>query len=281
MNYSKALLIALVVGLFAWALLAAAPQIALSDDGDYSVFFGGAQGGYLGMQLREVRSEDVASLKLPAERGAVVEKVVADGPAAKGGLKENDVIVEFDGENIHSAVQLTRLVRETPVGRDVKITVLRDGQRTPLTVKLTERKGSRALAGRFPEIPFKIEPRIEIDRMPRVIGPLVVGQPARLGIQVQNLTEQLAEYFKVPGKTGVLVASVSPGGPAEKAGLKAGDVITGANGKTVAETHNLTEVLRDRSQNSVKLDCIRQGQKISITVNLQPAENKRGEGIRL
>ena len=266
--------------LLAGAAVPAAAQTARDSDA-FSLLFAGREGGFLGLQLRDVGQEDVAALKLPAERGAVVEKVIPESPAAEAGLKERDVIVEFDGEMIHSAAQLTRLVRETPVGRGVNLAVLRDGQRKSFTVKPREQKEPHALMRRFPDGPMNIEPWVNLDRMPRVITS-IIGQSGRLGIQGQTLTEQLAEYLKVPQKSGVLVAGVSEGSPAQKAGLKAGDVIVAANGKPIAETQQLQDVLRDRNQTSVRLDCIRNGQKLSFTVTLEPAEKKqRGDGIRL
>jgi serine protease Do len=266
--------------LLAGAAVSAEAQTARDADA-FSMLFAGREGGFLGLQLRDVRQEDVAGLRLPAERGAVVEKVVPESPAAEAGLKERDVIVEFDGEMIHSAAQLTRLVRETPVGRGVNLAVLRDGQRKSFTVKPREQKESRALMRKFPDGPMNIEPWVNLDRMPRVITS-IIGQSGRLGIQGQTLTEQLAEYLKVPQKSGVLIASVSEGSPAQKAGLKAGDVIVAANGKPIAETQQLQDVLRDRNQTSVRLDCIRNGQKLSFTVTLESTEKKqRGDGIRL
>lgn len=280
MKKSRVVTMAAAAVLLLGIVVPAAPQRA--GDGDaFSFFITDRDGGFLGVQLREVRHDDVAALKLPAERGAVVEKIIPESPAAEAGLKESDVIVEFDGETIHSAAQLTRLVRETPVARSVNVAVLRDGQRKPFTIKLKERKGARALARPFPDGVPGIEPWLDLDRMPRVITS-IVGQPGRLGVQVQNLTEQLAEYFKVAQKSGVLIASVTEGSPAQKAGLKAGDVIVAANGKSIADTRDLQEILRDRSQTSVKLDCVRNGQKMSFSVTLEASEKKpRGEGIRL
>ncbi len=280
MKKSSVVTLAAVGILVLGIVILAAPQRARDGDA-FSFLITDREGGFLGVQLREVRHDDVAAWKLPAERGAVVEKIIPESPAAEAGLKESDVIVEFDGETIHSAAQLTRLVSETPVGRSVNVVVLRDGQRKAFTVKLKQRKGTRALARRFPDGAPGIEPWLDLDRMPRVISS-IVGQPGRLGVQVQNLTEQLAEYFKVAQKSGVLIASVTDGSPAQKAGLKAGDVIVAANGKSIGDARDLQEILQDRSLTSVKLDCVRNGQKISFTVTLEASEKKpKGEGIRL
>jgi C-terminal processing protease CtpA/Prc len=88
--------------------------------------FGGS-GGYLGVVLEEVAQDDVARLKLADERGALVKSVEDDTPAARAGLKTGDVVLKYQGENVLSASQLRRLIRETPAGRSVALEVARDG----------------------------------------------------------------------------------------------------------------------------------------------------------
>lgn len=280
MKHLKVSMMALMLGILLCGLSLANPQKSRREDSTVRILRE-ADGGYLGIDLRDVRREDVSTLKLSAERGAVIGEVLAASPAAEAGLKENDVIVEFDGEIVHSAAQLRRLVRETPVGRSVNLVVVREGQHKSFAIKLGERKESRAFTGVLPNEAFKFEPQFDFGRMPSVITSLI-RQPVRLGVQVQNLTEQLADYLKVPGKSGVLIASVNEGSAAQKAGLKAGDVIVGANGKSIQDTKDLSEILREEQTASLKLDCIRSGQKLSVTVALEPSDKRpRGEGIRM
>ncbi|HEY2934775.1 MAG TPA: PDZ domain-containing protein [Acidobacteriota bacterium] len=265
----------LVVGMVTF-LRANSQEPEQRDEPFMNFFFqGGAQ---LGVQVREVRSDDVSRLKLPAERGAVIDKVLPNTPASEAGLQEQDVVVEFDGEMIHSAAQLRRLIRETPAGRGVNLTVVRGGQRKSVSVKL--REDSRHVFAGTPGREFRFEPRIELNGMPNIINSMV-RPPARLGVQVQNLTEQLAEFLKVPGKTGVLVAGVTENSAAQKAGLRAGDVIVSVNGKAVNETQDLQEALR-RDVTSAQIEFYRNGQKQSAQVNLEPPRaRQRGEGIRM
>lgn len=86
-------------------------------------------GPHLGIEIRDVSKEDVAALKLAGQAGVVIEAVTTASAAEKAGLKAKDVVVSFDGETVRSAQQLTRLVRETALGRAVKIAVMRDGKR--------------------------------------------------------------------------------------------------------------------------------------------------------
>jgi len=94
-------------------------------------------GPRLGVQVRDVAKEDVAKLKLTTQSGVVVDQVMDESAAQKAGVKAGDVVVQFDGENVRSAMQLTRLVRETAEGRAVKTALIRDGKRMDLDVTPT------------------------------------------------------------------------------------------------------------------------------------------------
>ncbi len=180
-----------------------------------------------------------------------------DSPAAKAGVKEGDVVVEFDGERVRSARQLTRLVQETPDGRAVKMTLERGGARQ--TVDITPAASATAWTGAWslqvePEIRAELERSLrDLRDRPELRGPMfdfrfdgvpgMAASRARLGVQVETLSDQLAEYFGVKGG-GVLVSSVTADSPAEQAGLKAGDVITAVNGTAVRDAGELVEELR-------------------------------------
>jgi len=96
-----------------------------------------ASGGpRLGVQIRDVGKDDLAKLKLTTQSGVVIDQVMNESAAQKAGVKAGDVAVQFDGENVRSAQQFTRLVRETVEGRAVKMAVIRDGKRMDLDVTL-------------------------------------------------------------------------------------------------------------------------------------------------
>lgn len=103
-------------------------------------------GAYLGVSLRDVSKEDVSSLGLPDEFGALIERVSEESPAADAGLQEGDVIATWNGERVESVAMLTRFVRETPPGRSVRLGVLRGGSERTIAVELGERSTARALA---------------------------------------------------------------------------------------------------------------------------------------
>src|SRR2546426_8434454 len=91
-------------------------------------------GSYLGVDISDVTSERLAALKLKDERGVEVTMVDQDAPAGKAGLKEHDVILEYNGAKVESDEQLRRMIRETPPGRKVTLGISRDG--TPMTINV-------------------------------------------------------------------------------------------------------------------------------------------------
>src|SRR6185503_8266360 len=175
----------------------------------------------------------------PAD-GVVIEEVQPDSPAEKAGLKPSDVIVEFGGEHVRSARQFGRLVQETPPGRAVKATITRDGQRKDVQITPSEAGDTVFRGGDRFSVPFDdlSDNLRDLGRLGDHLPPFnfnfdfdLPGAGRRLGVSVDELTDQLASYFGA--KDGLLVTSVTEGSAASRAGLKAGDVITSINGRTV------------------------------------------------
>jgi serine protease Do len=215
--------------------------------------FGGSR---LGISVREVEAEDVKSARLPAPTGAVVEDVSESSAAQKAGMRKGDVIVEFDGDRVRSARQLTRLVEETPAGRKVPAIVIRDGQRVTLNVEPDsggawydslqglEDWGRNIAVNVRPVLP-PVPPAPPVPATPPGwrMDEFFYGGSGRLGITVDSLSSQLADYFGT--KEGVLVTSVQDNSAGAKAGLKAGDVITGVNGSAVDDPAELRRRLQN------------------------------------
>lgn len=222
-------------------------------------------GGQIGVSVRDVDKADVEREKLAGQWGAVIEDVRSGSPAEKAGLKAGDVVIEYDGERVRSARQLTRLVQETPEGRAVKAAVMRAGKR--IDVEITPDAGARYYfrdrLGRDLErlnrdLYLRIQP--ELDRLRDFrVEPFTFEfggriQAGRLGITAQDLTPQLAEYFGV--KSGVLVTGVTEGSVAATAGLKAGDVITAIDGTAI---DRIADVRR-------RVERLDQGEEFTIAV---------------
>jgi serine protease Do len=258
-------------------------------------------GPRLGIEIRDLGKEDLAKFKLPSQQGVAVEQVTKDSAAEKAGVKAGDVVVQFDGENVRSAAQLTRLVRETVAGRTVKMGVMRDGKRMDLDVAPAEAENvfNLAMAGEnmpnlerhFEVVPdggqqFTFKRRVPGQPMPAPGGnftweervpPPGVGAGAgnfvfstgrgRLGVNVQELTPDLAAYFGV--KDGVLVNGVQADTPASKAGIKAGDVIGTVNSQAVASPDELIKELAGK-EGEVTIGVTRDKKALSLKATLEP-----------
>jgi len=248
-------------------------------------------GPHLGVSLTDVASEDRTRLKLADERGALVTKVHADTPAAKAGLKADDVIVRFDGEAVRSAAHLTRLVRETPGGRTVAIEVTRGGATQRLSATLDESHRRMAFGGDSKGYSFSVPPMPPMAPMPPMpeLEPLIrekldsatrnfwIERPGRLGITFQELSGQLARYFKVEDGT-LLVSEVGADSPSAKAGLKAGDVIVSVNGKAISRGQELREqVAKTEDGGTLALGVQRDGKPLDLKVTVTGRSRVRRE----
>jgi serine protease Do len=209
-------------------------------------------GSRIGISVADL---DTADAKATA--GVRIDSVEEESPAAKAGLQKGDVVVEFDGERVRSVRQFTRLVSETPAGRQVAAAVMRDGKRVSLNVTPRESSAFRGFEDdtwraldEVREI-ARIAPRATPPRppstprapRPSVIEPLLRLGGNQLGVSVNSLSDQLRDYFGV--KEGVLVTSVSEDSAASKAGVKAGDVIVAINGSSIDDPSDLRERMRD------------------------------------
>jgi S1-C subfamily serine protease len=249
-------------------------------------------GGRLGVSIEDPAGE---------ARGATVRSVDEGSAAEKAGLKSGDVIVRFDGEAVRSSAQLARLVAETPAGRSVPIEVTRGGATQKLTATLAEGgRGMRLFGGDGHPFNFAL-PDFEIEA-PELPGappapphaPLppraphapkvwtwngddgfmfhgLTSGPRKLGIEYMEMGEQLAAYFKLSGKSGVLVTSVDADGPAAKAGIKAGDVVTKLGTDAIADSGDLREaVSKAEGGKEVSLTVLREGRPVEL--KLTPAK---------
>jgi predicted metalloprotease with PDZ domain len=245
------------------------------------IFMGSSEdaGGWLGIEIGEVTPEQARDLKLSSARGVVVMDVEPESPAAKAGLKEKDVITQYDGQTVEGTVQFRRLVRETPPGRSVALVVSREGTNQNISVELGDRgayfekkmKGKMRDFGsmNFPPMTDFFTPSVPVMPDGHRHGAMDWRTPV-LGINAEDLTPQLGAYFGAPDDGGVLVREVRAGTPAEKAGLKAGDVITKVDGKPVHSLGDLRAELREKSaEKSVMLAVLRKGSEISVPVAIE------------
>ena len=237
------------------------------------MFIRGFNRPWLGVVLTDIDSAKAKELKLGSENGVLVKDVRENSPAAKAGVMKNDVIVEFAGEKVRSAAQLSRLVRETPVGRIVPLVVNRAGKTLTLNAQIeTSHMGPMAMVeGGEPLRDFTIPVPPQPPEMGHNFN-VFIARGARLGISGDDLTSQLAEFFGVKQGKGVLVREVTAGTPAEKAGLKAGDVIVAVDGNEVANVaelrHALAEGKTEGEKRKVSLGIVRDKHQQTLSVEL-------------
>jgi len=253
------------------------PNIATDD---LNIVIGDDGSGWLGVETHEVTADKAKELKLSAERGVVLGKIVPDSPAAKAGLKENDVVTEINGQRVEGAAQFRRMIHEIPAGRSIQLTVWRDGRAQTISATLGKSEERHRAMHMVAPTPGAFA--FHMPDMPAMEwnGNMLFGggQP-RLGIDAEEINGQLGAFFGAPDGEGILVRDVNSGSPAEKAGVKAGDGITSLNGErihTVGELRENLSAKRDDKDRTVKLGVLRNKSEISLTVEL-PAPTERGK----
>lgn len=214
--------------------------------------------GYMGVRLTDVDAGRAKTLKLNEEGGVEIKAVMEGSPADAAGIRPGDVLLRYNGEAILGAQQLSRLVQETPPGKHVKVQFWRDGktQMTMLTVGAAANSNPDPFRG-FP-MPGWQNPLIDIPR------PFLVWDNSAVGIEFERVDSQLAEYFGVKG--GVLVRAVQQGSPADRAGMRAGDVIFSVAQQTLSTERDFSSLLRQGG--TVPLSLMRNHKRLDLTISL-------------
>ena len=230
-----------------------------------------AGSSFLGVGVSEIDSERAKALNLKEERGVEVKSVEDDSPAAKAGVKVGDVVLDYNGQRVEGSEQFVRFVRETPVGRGVKLLISRNGATQTVTTTIGSRPSNMLYLGGDD---FRLTmPEIRIPDIPRVV---TSWQSRTLGVDSESLNSQLAEFFGV--KEGVLVRSVIKGTAAEKAGLKAGDVITKIGDRKVTSPKDISNALRSVSSGKAfPVTVIRERKETTLNATI---EEKSSGGTR-
>lgn len=249
---------------------------------NFSIFIDG--GGFLGVYAEDINRENMGRYNLSQVRGVGVTQVVKDSPAEKAGLRKDDVILRIDGETVSSVRKLNRLVSEMAPDHNVRVALSRGGAEQEVTATIGKRNNSSMVGDLLPGEPkhwkwegtdpktFKFEgPFFGRDSF----GPghdltFMLGNSRRIGVSTMELTKQLADYFGITGGKGVLVTSVTDDGPAAKAGVRAGDVITAIDGEAVDSPGDLSRAINRKKEGEVALTVIRN--KSQQTIRVMPKE---------
>lgn len=182
--------------------------------------------GAIGILMQSVDAKVLRSLGAADGKGVVVSKITSpDGPAAKAGLKQGDIIREIDGRKINDSYELSSVVAELSPGKTVNLKYLRDGKEHSTSLVIADRG--------------KLIPEESADATPE--GEEETGR-VKLGISVQSLTQQQAREFELRADEGVIITNVQPGSVAEDAGLIRGDVILEVNRTVVRNPQELRDI---------------------------------------
>jgi serine protease Do len=191
--------------------------------------------GYLGVGIQNLTEDLAASFNFQGTEGALVGEVAAGGPGAEAGLEPGDIIVRFNGKKAEDMNKLRNMVAATAPGSKVDIQVVRNGQPKTFTVRIGE---------------------LELQ------APLARGGsiPDDLGVSVQDLTPELARQLHLEGQQGVLVRNVEPGGLAERAGLRPGDLVIAVGDRSVEDAADFRAALAEHDlKQGVRLRVKTQG----------------------
>jgi serine protease Do len=231
-----------------------------------------AGGTYLGVNLCEIPSDRARELKLKEAYGVEITRVEDGSPAEKAGLKSGDVVIEYNGQRVEGMEQFGRLVRETPSGREVKLLISRNGATQSITATLQTRK-LKTMATVMPNFDM---PDMHIPDMPQIF---TTWRNPMLGVEAESLGPQLAAYFGV--KEGVLVRSVSKDTAAEKAGIKAGDVITKVGESPVTTPNELVSAVHAAmAKKSFPIELMRDRHETSLTVTIEDRSERVAPSTR-
>jgi C-terminal processing protease CtpA/Prc len=225
---------------------------------------GYASGSFLGIGVMDVTPEIADLLKMETPRGVTITAITQGSPAEKAGLQVKDVLISYNGTPLEGGKQLTRMVGETPAGRTVRLEILRDGQPMEVSVTTAARRSVATISTVSTVRPVSTN-RMSgpVAEVPKIVS---VYSLSSLGVDAEALGSQLASYFGV--KAGALVREVAQGSPADKAGVRAGDVIIYLGERSVTSPADLSRILRERTEamEKMKLGVVRHQQEIVLHV---------------
>jgi serine protease Do len=246
----------------------------------------GEDQGYLGVILQDVTPSMAKALQMDEKTGVMINEVVDESPAAKAGFEDGDVILEFNGKTISSNGELTKAVQNTSPGDNVKVVVLRGGKNKTIDVEVGEKEfknvyffsdgndahaphaehfggeGSNVwvMSGDEENFSWNMDNEMVMEFNP---------DRGYLGVHLDDINEQMGEYFGVEDGKGALVTEVVEDSPAAAAGLKAGDVIVQIGENEVDSSSGLHQAIADtKPEQQMAVKVMRKGQSKSVSITL-------------
>ena len=206
--------------------------------------------GYLGVSVRRLTSSLKKELKI--DHGVVVSWIKEESPADDAGIMEDDVIVEVDGKKIKRPETLTRIIRKIKPGTEVKVVLYSDGKKETVDVKIGKVRSKYSFSFGDSDNSF-----------------FMIGSTPYMGVSLQELNKDLAEYFSVKHDEGALITDVEEDSPAEEAGLKAGDVILKVENEKISEPDDVKEMVAEFEEyDEISVEVMRHKKKKTFKVVL-------------
>lgn len=202
--------------------------------------------GWLGVAIQKLSPELLKALGLEDTQGALVSDVMADGPAAKAGIKRSDVIIGFQGTKVHDSSELPRLVATLSPGTKVDVELIREGKKLVIPVTL----------GTLPEETKEAATRLQPSEVEET-----------LGLRVETITPEMAKTLRLDNVKGVIVSQVAADGPAAEAGVRRGDVVREINRHAVTDLESYAEATSHLAQDAPVLFLLeRRGSSLYVAV---------------
>lgn len=223
-------------------------------------------GSFIGIYTEEVNRENMSKYGLAEARGVVISKVMDDSPAARAGLRKDDVILRFNGEEVTSVRRLSRMIAEVSPDHVARLTISRGGAEQEVSVTVGKRDDFNTRILQSYSLLGDNQKMLEELQQGRNGFAYSLGSHRRIGVATTPLTKQLADYFGVTSGKGLLLTSVKENSPAAKAGLKAGDIITAVNGEPVEDAGDLIEAVNRNQTGDVTLTIVRDKSQRTVTV---------------
>ena len=212
--------------------------------------------GFLGLQMQPVSDEIADSLGLPHDKGELVRLVVPGSPGAKAGLRPGDIVLKVAGSDVTTNRTLSAIVADIAPGTNIPLDVIRQGKPTTIQVTVARRPSQQEMAQLGASQPEGTNP-LENARGQGLAG-------AALGLQVLDMTPDIAVQLRVPGSTrGAVIADVDSASDAANRGLQRGDIVVSANFSPItgtAELDNAIKAAKTAGRPSVTLEIRRAGQ---------------------
>ena len=241
---------------------------------------------WLGVGIQEFDEDMMEALDIEKDvEGVLINEIYEGSPAEAAGLMKGDIILTFDGEKATDIKKLVGMVRDSDPGDTVEVTVLRENSEMMLMATLGERQAEDMVwvSPDLAEVGVELldmlaDMRVNIPEIE--LGMAGFARRGKLGVYVEDLSGGLAEYFEVPDNKGVLVEDIVEDGPADKAGIKPGDVIIRIGDDRVVDTASLVRaVAKTESGEPTRVEIVRKGRRMELAATIEHPEIDR-EALR-